>query len=457
MKKKLTVYNVILLILAAASFFLLLQSQLPLKTPSTQHIIGLEAFFILTLLVQIFSIPLLSSQSTISVVPPVIWSMIVLFGPFYATIIAVVSNFIYDFQVKKLSSQLIITTTAQQLTSVSLAGMTFLWTGGTVGQQELLTLIVPFLASVVVYLFLESVFSSLLLSLTEMISPYEAWATNLRWLLPYELALIPFGLLMIFIYEYLGLVGLMLFMIPLLMMRRSYSLNIDLKKTYKETVQAFVRTIEAHDPYTSGHSIRVADYSKQLAKKIRMPYHEIERLEIAAYLHDIGKIANYFSEKILNNGDKLNNDMEKKKAIHLYQGDRLISGISFLKEVGEIVRHHHERWDGLGYPDGISGEQIHRSSRVLMIADAFDAMTTDRSYRKAMSINEAVEELKNNAGTQFDPDLVNIFIKKCIRLTDPGLKPEIPIVRKLGLKKPSKNSEPEQDTVNEQQEHKQSI
>ena len=126
MKKKLTAYNAILLILAATSFFIMLQSQLPLKTPSTQLIIGLEAFFILTLLVEIFSIPLLSSQSTVSVVPPVIWSMIVLFGPFYATIIAVVSNFIYDFQVKKLHSQLIITTTAQQLTSVSLACVIFL-------------------------------------------------------------------------------------------------------------------------------------------------------------------------------------------------------------------------------------------------------------------------------------------------------------------------------------------
>ncbi len=457
MKKKLTAYSVILLILAAASFFIMLQSQLPQKSPSTQLIVGLEAFFILTLLVEIFSIPLFSSQSTVSVVPPVIWSMFVLFGPFYATIIAVVSNFIYDFQVKKLNYQMIITNTAQQLTSVSLAGMTFLWTGGIVGQQELLTLISPFLASVSVYLFLESIFSSCSLSLRENISAYEAWAANFRWLLPYELALIPFGMLMIFIYQYLGLVGLLLFMIPLLMMRRSYSLNIDLKKTYKETVQAFVRTIEAHDPYTSGHSIRVADYSKQLAKKIRMPYHEIERLEIAAYLHDIGKIANYFSEKILNNGDKLNDDMEKKKAIHLYQGDRLISGISFLKEVGEIVRYHHERWDGTGYPDGFSGEQIPRSSRVLMIADAFDAMTTDRAYRKAMSINKAVEELKNNAGTQFDPELVDIFIKKCIRLTKNNINPEITIIKKINQKETSEIAKNERILINEKKIAKQSI
>ncbi|MBD3289303.1 hypothetical protein GF337_10905, partial [candidate division KSB1 bacterium] len=226
MKKKITAYNIILLIFAAVSFFVMLQSQLPLKSPSTQLIIGLEAFFILTLLVEIFSIPLLSSQSTVSVVPPVIWSMFVLFGPLYATIIAVVSNFIYDFQVKKIDYRMIITNTAQQLTSVSLAGMTFLWTGGTIGQQELSVLIVPFLASVSVYLLLESLFSCISLALTEDISPYEAWAANFRWLLPYELALIPFGMLMIFIYQYLGLAGLLLFMIPLLMIRRSYSLNV---------------------------------------------------------------------------------------------------------------------------------------------------------------------------------------------------------------------------------------
>lgn len=452
MKKKITAYNIILLIFAAVSFFVMLQSQLPLKSPTTQLIIGLEAFFILTLLVEIFSIPLLSSQSTVSVVPPVIWSMFVLFGPLYATIIAVVSNFIYDFQVKKIDYRMIITNTAQQLTSVSLAGMTFLWTGGTVGQQELSVLIVPFLASVSVYLLLESLFSCISLALTEDISPYEAWAANFRWLLPYELALIPFGMLMIFIYQYLGLAGLLLFMIPLLMIRRSYSLNVDLKKTYKETVQAFIRTIEAHDSYTSGHSIRVANYSKQLAKKIRMPYNDIERLEIAAYLHDIGKIANYFSDKILNNHDKLGEYMEKKKAIHLYQGDRLISGISFLKEVGEIVRHHHERWDGTGYPDGLAGEKIPRSSRVLMIADAFDAMTTDRAYRKAMSISEAVEELKNNAGTQFDPHLVHIFIKKCIKLSEDGFNPKINSIKKIGQKSTAGADEVEADAKEKRKE-----
>ena len=233
MKKRFSIYFVLLFSIALISSFIMVKSQLPLKAPSTELIIGLEAFFILTLLVEIFSIPLLSSQSTISVVPPVIWSMIVLFGPFYATIIAVVSNFIYDFQIKKSNYRFIAANTAQQIITVSMAGMTYIWFHGKVGNQELITLVVPFLASVVVYLILDSVFSSNLFAFTEGISPYESWMANYRWLLPYEIALIPFGILMIFIYQYLGLIGLMLFLIPLLMIRRSYSLNIDLKKTYK--------------------------------------------------------------------------------------------------------------------------------------------------------------------------------------------------------------------------------
>jgi len=421
-KKKFAIYFVLMLILSLFSSFIMLRSQLPLAYPSTELIVGLEAFFILTLLVEIFSIPLLSSQATVSVVPPVIWSMIVLFGPLFATIIAVVSNVIYDFQVKKLKYQLIAANAAQQIITVSLAGMTYIWFNGKIGHQEFATLMGPFLASVSVYLILDSIFSCFLFSFIDQISPYESWAANYRWMLPYEFALIPFGILMIFIYQYLGLVGLMLFLIPLLMMRRSYSLNIDLKKTYKETVQAFIRTIEAHDSYTSGHSIRVANYTKLLAKKLRIPYGELERLEIAAYLHDIGKIANYFSEKILNNDKKLQDGDEDNKTIHLYQSDRLISGITFLKEVGEIVRHHHERWDGTGYPDGLSEEQIPLPSRILMITDAFDAMTTDRSYRKAMSISDAVKELQKNAGTQFDPYLVEIFVHKCLRYDDKELE-----------------------------------
>jgi len=418
MRNRLTIYFVVVLILALTSFSIMLKSQLPLTSPSPDLVIGLEAFFILTLLVVIFSIPLLSSQSTVSVVPPVIWSMIILFGPFYATIIAVVSNFIYDFQIKKVKYRLIAATTAQQTAAVSIAGMTFLWTGGKVGNQEISSLIVPFLASVVVYLLLDSIFSSCLIAFSEEKSIYDAWAVNYQWMVPYEFALIPFSILIIFIYQLLGLIGLMLFLIPLLMIRRSYSLNIDLIKTYKETVQAFVRTIEAHDPYTAGHSNRVAKYSKSLAKQLKMPFHEIERLEVSAYLHDVGKVANYFSENILTNEDKLEPEQEEKKYIHLYQSNHLISGISILKKVGEIIAHHHERWDGTGYPDGLAGKRIPQPSRILMIADAYDAMTTDRSYRKAMSRNEAIQELQGNAGSQFDAKFVNIFITKCLQYNE---------------------------------------
>ncbi|MBN1348372.1 HD-GYP domain-containing protein [candidate division KSB1 bacterium] len=392
----------------------MIRSQLPLVSPTDKVIIGLEAFFILSLLVEIFSIPLISSRATISVIHPVIWAMIVIFGPVYAMLIAIATSFIYEFQVKKDHVTRIYASIAQQIISVSSAGMVYIYAGGIVGSEELTKMILPFTASVIVYFILNSILSSCLTAFDEDLPPIAAWQINYRWMVPYEVALIPVGILIVFIYQYLFLAGLILFLIPLLIIRRSYSLNLDLKKTYKETVQALVKTIEAHDSYTSGHSLRVAQYCKMIAKAVKLPYYEQEKLEIAAYLHDLGKIAASFSSNVLNHEGKLDDKLIQQKMMHLQASDRLISSISVLKDVGEIVRYHHERFDGSGYPDGLAGEAIPFCSRILMIADAFDAMTSDRPYRKALSLDEAIDELESNKGAQFDPRLVDVFVAKCI-------------------------------------------
>lgn len=415
MKRAFRIYLGVISILAVLTAVIMFRNQLPLNTPADNIIIGLEAFFILSLLVEIFSIPLISSRSTISVIHPVIWSMIVLFGPVYTMIIAVVTSFIYEFQVKKDNFARIFASVAQQIISVTSAGMVYLYAGGTVGSQELLQMTLPFLAGASVYFILNSILSSCLIAYDEELTPWAAWQINFLWMVPYEVALIPIGILIVFIYQYLHLAGLVLFLIPLSIIRRSYILNIDLKKTYKETVQAFSRTIEAHDSYTSGHSIRVAQHCRLLGKALKLPYFELEKLEIAAYLHDLGKIAASFSNNILNNKEHLDDATMQQKKLHLDASNKLISSITALKDVGEIVRNHHERYDGSGYPDGLSGDMIPFLARILMIADSFDAMTSDRPYRKALTIEAAVAELEKNKAAQFDPVLVDVFIKKCIQ------------------------------------------
>jgi len=181
-----------------------------------------------------------------------------------------------------------------------------------------------------------------------------------------------------------------------------------LRDSYLETVVALVRTIELKDPYTRGHSQRVASLSLLIADKMGLSDERKERLMYASLLHDIGKIA--VKGTILNKEGPLTKEEYEEVKMHTILGADLVKGISYLKGVSDIIRHHHERWDGKGYPDGLKDGEICLEARILALADAFDAMTTDRPYRKAFSFDYAMNEIKKNIGTQFAPDAATVFL-----------------------------------------------
>jgi len=183
---------------------------------------------------------------------------------------------------------------------------------------------------------------------------------------------------------------------------------------YKSTIKALAAAIDAKDPYTCGHSQRVMEYSLLGGMTLSLPKEWLDTLEYAGILHDIGKIG--VSDNILRKSGYLNEPEWIIIRKHPEMGANIIKGIPFLEEARKLILHHHERYDGNGYPDGLKGEAIPMGARLLAIADAFDTMTTDRSYRAALSADEAISELRRHSGTQFCPVAVEASISGLVRM-----------------------------------------
>lgn len=175
-----------------------------------------------------------------------------------------------------------------------------------------------------------------------------------------------------------------------------------------QTVGSLIMAIEEKDKYTRGHSHRVAFYASMVAQTINLGNEEKKRLEYAALLHDVGKIG--ISEHILNKPGKLNNVEYEMIKTHPSKGVKILEPLKFLEDILPIIEAHHERYDGKGYPHGLMHEQIPMLARIICACDAYDAMTSDRSYRKPLAKEIALEEIKNGAGGQFDPTVVQAFI-----------------------------------------------
>ncbi|MBI5206427.1 MAG: GAF domain-containing protein, partial [Candidatus Firestonebacteria bacterium] len=180
-----------------------------------------------------------------------------------------------------------------------------------------------------------------------------------------------------------------------------------LQRSYFETVHALTMAVEAKDDWTRGHSDRVIKYAVDIAKNLGLSDWQMENIRYGGALHDIGKIG--ISELIINKDRFLTKEEFAIIKKHPVIGASIIEPIEFLKPIRSIIRHHHEHYDGNGYPDGLEGENIIFEARILAVADAYDAMTSDRPYRNALSSQQALVELKKNAGTQFDPKIVGIF------------------------------------------------
>jgi putative nucleotidyltransferase with HDIG domain len=225
---------------------------------------------------------------------------------------------------------------------------------------------------------------------------------------PSLLVLALLGVLLALMTSIAGPLSAAILLIPFIVARRTFLVYLELSKAYTETVRSLVTAIEAKDPYTRGHSERVAAYAKRIAAAGSLPPATLDLIEKAALLHDIGKLG--VQLRTLTSANRLTAEEVREIRAHPVLGSGLLESVEFLSEVVQIVRHHHERLDGAGYPDGLVASQIPYLSKVLAVADCYDAMTSDRAYRPAMSREEAVEELRRVAGTQLDAHLVDLLI-----------------------------------------------
>jgi putative nucleotidyltransferase with HDIG domain len=191
----------------------------------------------------------------------------------------------------------------------------------------------------------------------------------------------------------------------------------ELEAKFLEIVAEWGASIESKDNYTSGHCDRVADYACTLARMAGLDHETLFWFRAGALLHDVGKLI--VPSSILNKPGPLSAEERALMERHPAAGEKMLAGIEFPWDVKPMIRHHHERWDGTGYPDRLAGEQIPLGARIIFVADAFDAMTSERVYRKPLSERDAVAELERCAGTQFDPAVVDAFSDEL------GLAPEL--------------------------------
>ncbi len=350
---------------------------------------------------------------------------------------------------------------SERVASVALTFCVYSWLGGKhppiflmptdsaapVALETALTEIVVFLAAAAVYFIANSIAVNTAVALASGKPFWSTWRSNTVWVLGYDMAASLLSLLVALVFvrtnagqglERFGFLGLFL---PILFARHIYGRLNTLQDVHDELDQAYaelelnvreqlammVKAIEARDPYTSGHSRRVCGLSRAIAIDFGLAPQLVEDIENAALLHDVGKIHAEFAPLLQKEG-KLTEDEWAVMKTHSVKSAELVSSFSrFQGYVVSCVRHHHERWDGRGYPDGVAGDAIPLGSRIITIADTIDAMTTNRPYRNALSLEVVLSELNKGRNTQFDNELVELTVNSVtVRrlIADPSSIPE---------------------------------
>jgi putative nucleotidyltransferase with HDIG domain len=295
---------------------------------------------------------------------------------------------------------------SQQMLSACLGGLVYRAAGGQVQVPSSLSLpvLVALAAAVPVTFVVNTGLVASAIGLAKKRRPLMVWREEFLPLWAAHLAFALLGALLATLYIRYGWAAILFLLAPLLIARHAFHGALALFEAYDTTVRSVARTIETKDPYTRGHAERVAQLSEMVARAYGVKGEELSLIRYAALLHDVGKLGS--SNRVLKKAGKLTPEEYEHMKLHPTLGAEILRNIEWLRPALVVPLHHHERFDGRGYPDGLAGRDIPLLARLVTVADAFDAMTSTRTYRRALSVEAALGEIERCSGTQFDPDAV---------------------------------------------------
>lgn len=421
MRSRLVNFYVVTMV-AAALVAVLVTDWSALGSLDATGLIGLAALVGMGLLSESLAIRLKmgrdAGNTTITFIP--LLASVQLFGPPAGIVLMAATGAFGEFVVRRKTPIRGIFNVAQWTVATYLGGWVFSAVGGTALEATIrgpsgvaiTGQLIPFMLFGVVFLVANHAAVSFVIALSQGLRFNEVMSqmvghsgAGLN-----DLLISPIAIAVAFLYLQVGVTGILVVFLPLLFIRHSYLTTSRLREANADLLKALVKAIETRDPYTSGHSLRVSYLARRIAEAIGLPRSSVERIEQAALLHDIGKIESLYTE-ILSKPDALTPDERLVIQSHVTKGEDLLRNLSsFPEDVILTVRHHHEREDGGGYPDGLVGAEIPIGSRIIAVSDAVDAMLSDRPYRSALSVPDVIQQLREHSGTQFAPTVVDALL-----------------------------------------------
>jgi len=332
---------------------------------------------------------------------------IVLFGPAFMAVVEAVATVINEALVQRRPLIKVCFNVPLLVMTVGTAGLVYR-AFGELGDLGTPLFLLPLFATGLVYYLVNTWSVTFIIALDDRRNPLHVWRQNYLWNLPHILAFLPIGAVMALLYVNSGVWTIALFIIPLYLARHTYQLYMDMRDTHINTVAALTSALDASDPFTHGHSYRVSRYAMRIGREMGLSSRDMEMLEYSALLHDIGKIS--VQNDILLKVGPLTEEEWRVLRSHPNIGADIVEQLKFLREAADIIRCHHERPDGTGYPRGLREDEIPLLAHIMNVVDAFDAMSSDRPYRKALPIDRVIEELETYRGRQFHAESVDILL-----------------------------------------------